>query len=144
MIYRRNLFSKFASKTAFHTGHPFFFLGALALILLWAIAGPLCRFSNEWQLVINTGTTLCTFLMVFIIQNTQNRDNAAVQAKLDELLRVTEGAHNSLLDIEELSQEDLAEIRQRYAGLARAARKELREGKADTGKPKVKAAAKKN
>jgi low affinity Fe/Cu permease len=88
-------------------GHPSAFGVALLLILVWALTGPLFGFSDTWQLVINTGTTIVTFLMVFLIQNTQNRDSGAIQLKLDELIRATQGAHNAVLDLEELTQEDL-------------------------------------
>jgi len=94
-------------------------------------------FSDTWQLVINTGTTIVTFLMVFLIQNTQNRDAEAVQVKLDELIRVTEGAHNALLDLEELDEQDLDRIRAQYASLAERAREDSRRGRTDIGTPEV-------
>jgi low affinity Fe/Cu permease len=97
----------------------------------------LFRFSDTWQLVINTGTTVVTFLMVFLIQNTQNRDAEAVQVKLDELLRATKGAHNALLDLEELEQIELDHIRAGYGRLAEDARADLRRGERDTGAPEV-------
>jgi low affinity Fe/Cu permease len=106
-------------------------------LLLWAATGPFFGFSDTWQLVINTATTIVTFLMVFLIQNTQNRDSEALQLKLDELIRAVEGAHNSLLDLEELSEEELDRIRQRYEQLAKEAREALRKGLLDTGRPKV-------
>jgi low affinity Fe/Cu permease len=106
-------------------------------VVAWLISGPLFRFSDTWQLVINTGTTIVTFLMVFLIQNSQNRDAEAVQVKLDELLRVTNGAHNALLDLEELEERDLDLIRAGYARLAAQARVDLRLGRADTGVPDV-------
>jgi low affinity Fe/Cu permease len=96
----------------------------MAIILVWAITGPLFHFSDTWQLVINTGTTIVTFLMVFLIQNTQNRDTEAMQVKLDELIRVIDGAQNVLLDLEELEEAELDQIRARYAKLAERARKE--------------------
>lgn len=102
------------------------FAAAAFLILAWLVSGPLFRFSNTWQLVINTATTIVTFLMVFVIQNTQNRDGEAVQIKLDELIRSLEGAHNSLLDLEELSEGELERIRGEYLALAEEARQELR------------------
>ena len=132
-----SLFTRFAKSTSIAAGRPIaFFLAALAVIV-WLLAGPLFGFSDTWQLVINTTTTILTFLMVFLIQNTQNRDAEAVQVKLDELLRATSGAHNALLDLEELEQRDLDRIRAIYAKLARAARDELRRGAPDTGVPEV-------
>ena len=102
-----------------------------------AVSGPAFNYSETWQLVINTGTTIVTFLMVFLIQNTQNRDAEAVHLKLDELLRSTVGAHNALLDLEHLEQVDLDRIRVEYEELAARARAELRQGKPDTGAPEV-------
>src|SRR3989475_4826915 len=136
-MYRTSLFSRFAKWAAYATGHPLAFLLAVGIILSWALTGPFYRFSDTWQLVINTGTTIITFLMVFLIQNTQNRDSAAMQLKLDELIRAVQGAHNALLDLEELTQEDLDQIRARYEALARHAREDLRQGLLDTGTPEV-------
>ena len=96
------------------------------------ILGPLFGFSDTWQLVINTGTTIVTFLMVFLIQNTQNRDTAAIQIKLDELIRAMEGAHNALLDLEELEDHELDRLRDDYEALAAKAREDLKQGKSDT------------
>jgi len=110
---------------------------ATGVVLGWAITGPLFGFSDTWQLVINTGTTIVTFLMVFLIQNTQNRDAEAVQVKLDELIRVTKGAHNALLNLEELEEHELDRIRAQYATLAERARADLRRGRADTDAPDV-------
>jgi low affinity Fe/Cu permease len=121
---------------AYFAGHPLAFASAVALILLWLVSGPLFRFSDTWQLVINTATTIVTFLMVFVIQNTQNRDGAALQIKLDELVRAVEGAHNGLLDLEELSEAQLETFRQKYVELAEAARDELRD-EPETGTPSV-------
>jgi low affinity Fe/Cu permease len=118
-------------------GHPAAFALALLIVLLWAVTGPLFNFSDTWQLVINTGTTVITFLMVFLIQNTQNRDSQAVQLKLDELIRATQGAHNALLDLEELSDRELADTRMRYEALAENARQKMRQGGTDTGSPEV-------
>ena len=130
-------FTQFAKSTARVTGRPAAFVVAAGVILVWAITGPLFGFSDTWQLVINTGTTMVTFLMVFLIQNTQNRGAEAVQVKLDELIRVTEGAHNALLDLEELEEQELDRIRAQYASLAERARADLRRGRADTGAPEV-------
>ena len=106
-------------------------------MLLWLVTGPLFGFSDTWQLVINTGTTIITFLMVFLIQHTQNRDAEAIQVKLDELLRVSNGAHNALLDLEELEEHELDRIRARYTQLAERARQDLRRGLSDTDAPEV-------
>src|SRR6185436_2656866 len=135
--YPRSRFSRLAKWTAHTTGHPLAFVCATLTISIWLISGPLFGFSDTWQLVINTGTTIVTFLMVFLIQNTQNRDSHAVQLKLDELIRAVGGAHNALLDIEELEEADLERFRARYEDLARAARAALGRGELDTGTPEV-------
>jgi low affinity Fe/Cu permease len=111
---------------------PATFAAAMLIIVVWAITGPIFGFSNTWQLVINTGTTIITFLMVFLIQNTQTRDGTAVQLKLDELIRAIEGAHNGLLDLEELSDEDLERLRAHFEALARESREDLQRGLRDT------------
>jgi len=121
----KSLFSRFAKSTARASGRPSAFGLAVVVILVWAITGPLFRFSDTWQLVINTGTTIITFLMVFLIQCTQNRDSEAVQIKLDELIRAIEGAHNALLDLEELEEDELDRIRDGYTKLAEQSRKDL-------------------
>jgi len=110
---------------------------AALTIVVWIVTGPLFGFSDTWQLVINTSTTIITFLMVFLIQNTQNRDSAAVQLKLDELIRTVNGAHNALLNLEELTERDLERLRARYEALGRAARDDLLRGLLDTGIPDV-------
>jgi len=110
---------------------------AVAVIVVWIATGPLFGFSDTWQLVINTGTTIVTFLMVFLIQNTQNRDTEAIQIKLDELIRATKGAHNALLDLEELEQDSLDSFRGKYQALATSARSELDKGVEDTGTPEA-------
>src|SRR5512132_3465898 len=104
-------FTRFAKWTSHQTGRPIAFGSAVLLILLWAVTGPIFHFSDTWQLVINTSTTIITFLMVFLIQNTQNRDSEAIQVKLDELIRAVEGAHNAMIDLEELDDEELETIR---------------------------------
>jgi low affinity Fe/Cu permease len=130
-------FTQFAKSTSRITGRPVAFVVAVGVILAWGISGPLFGFSDTWQLVINTGTTIVTFLMVFLIQNTQNRDAEAVQVKLDELIRATEGAHNALLNLEELDDQELDRIRGKYARLAERARADLDRGQADTTDPEV-------
>jgi low affinity Fe/Cu permease len=116
----RNLwFVRFAQSVSQFTGQPVTFFMAVATIVVWAISGPLFGFSDTWQLVINTGTTIVTFLMVFVIQNTQNRDTTAMQIKLDELIRVTNKARNVLLDLEELDDKTLEALRLDYEKLAR-------------------------
>lgn len=104
------------------TGSPISFVLAALTIAVWAATGPLFGYSDTWQLVINTGTTIVTFLMVFIIQNSQNRDTAAIHIKLDELIRAVEGAQNRLIDLEDMDEEQLAAFRAKYAKLAVAAR----------------------
>jgi low affinity Fe/Cu permease len=136
-MYTGSVFNRFSKVTARETGRPLTFVVALLVIVVWGITGPMFHFSDTWQLVINTSTTIVTFLMVFLIQNTQNRDSAAVQLKLDELIRSVEGAHNSLLDLEELSEKELERFRLRYEQLAEEARKALRLGGADTNRPEV-------
>jgi low affinity Fe/Cu permease len=132
-----NWFSHFASWTATASGRPHTFALACLIIIVWAVTGPLFAFSDTWQLVINTGTTIVTFLMVFLIQNTQNRDSRAMQLKLDELIRATEGAHNAVLDLEELAEIDLDRIRKLYSALAARARSDLEKGLLDTDIPEV-------
>lgn len=106
----RKLFTKFANKVAEYTGSPFAFIACVIFVLIWAVTGPLFGFSDTWQLVINTSTTIITFLMVFLIQNTQNRDNGALHAKLDELIRATVDADNEYIGIEHLTDEELKGI----------------------------------
>ena len=121
-------FGRLARLTAHAMGQPAAFGTALAIIILWALSGPIFGFSDTWQLIINTGTTIITFLMVFIIQNTQNRDAEAMHIKLDELIRAMDQAQNALLNLEELEEEDLERIRADYLRLAEHARIELRDG----------------
>ncbi|HEY5706708.1 MAG TPA: low affinity iron permease family protein [Terrimicrobiaceae bacterium] len=120
-----SVFTRFAKWTSHVAGQPAAFAVAVAALLLWAASGPLFAFSDTWQLVINTGTTIVTFLMVFLIQNTQNRDSEAVHVKLDELIRATKAASNALLDIEDLEEEEIERIRADYEALAARARREL-------------------
>ncbi len=128
-------YARFAKAASHFCGRPRVFSLAVAVIVLWLVTGPVFGFSDTWQLVINTGTTIITFLMVFLIQNTQNRDTEAIQVKLDELIRATQGAHNALLDLEELEEDDLDAFRSRYQALAAAARAQRDAGSQDTGTP---------
>ena len=128
-------YSRIANWAARISGRPATFVFAVSVILIWIVTGPLFHFSDTWQLVINTATTIITFLMVFLIQNTQNRDTEAMQVKLDELIRATKGAHNALLDLEELEEEQLDLFRSRYSKLARDARAGLLKGDSDTDSP---------
>ena len=118
-------FTRFANQSSRSTGHPAAFVIAVLIVAIWGITGPLFEFSDTWQLVINTGTTIITFLMVFLIQNTQNRDSAAIHLKLDELIRSNKQAHNSLLDLEQGDEEILGKLRERYGALAEKARNEV-------------------
>ena len=115
-------FDKAAQRTAKQTGRPTTFALAVGVVLLWAVTGPIFGFSDTWQLVINTGTTIVTFLMVFLIQNTQNRDTEALQLKVDELIRVTEQARNRLISLEDLTEEELDRVKQELIKAAQAER----------------------
>ena len=133
MIRRQtSLFTRFAKWTACHTGKPITFITAVTIVIIWGTTGPLFGFSDTWQLVINTGTTIITFLMVFLIQNTQNRDSEAMQVKLDEIIRSIKGAGNEFLDLENLDEKDLDEIREKYLNLAKEARDKLDKKEAQT------------
>ena len=136
-MYHTSLFGRFAKWTSHTMGHPVAFVVALLIILGLAITGPIFGFNDTWQLVINTGTTIVTFLMVFLIQNTQNRDSIAMQLKLDELIRAMTGAHNALLDLEEMTEADLVKLRAIYEELARRARQDLERGLPDVGTPNL-------
>jgi low affinity Fe/Cu permease len=131
-------FGNLARGIATLAGRPATFVIATLFILLWAASGPLFGFSDTWQLIVNTTTTIITFLMVFVIQNTQNRDTAAIQIKLDEIIRATEGAHNAVLDLEQLDEEQLQQYLRRYEELAAEARERLRHGRLDTDAPDIK------
>ncbi len=113
------LFAKFANATAKAAGRPVTFLVCMGLVLVWAVTGPVFKFSETWQLVINTGTTIITFLMVFLIQNTQNRDGAAIQAKLDELILMSD-AENEFVGIEKMTDKELEALRKRCEARAKA------------------------
>lgn len=131
----RGFYGVVAKAVSRWCGRPSTFSLAVGVILVWIVTGPVFGFSDTWQLVINTGTTIVTFLMVFLIQNTQNRDTAAIQLKLDELIRATKGAHNALLDLEELEEIKLEAFRARYEQLAAQARLRLERGETDTDTP---------
>ena len=130
-------YSRFAKASSKWCGRPRTFTLAVVVIALWLITGPIFEFSDTWQLIINTATTIITFLMVFLIQHTQNRDTEAIQVKLDELIRATHGAHNALLDLEELEEDRLDAFRARYLALAEAARSDLGRGRLDTDTPEA-------
>jgi low affinity Fe/Cu permease len=119
----KSLFARFAEWASRATGKPLATMLAFAVIVVWAATGPIFHYSDTWQLVINTGTSLVTFLMVFLIQNSQNRDTEALQIKLDELIFAIKPADNSLLNLEELEEAELDLIRARYTGLAEKAKK---------------------
>lgn len=127
-----SFFTRFARAVSHATGSPYAFAAAVGVVVVWAVSGPLFGFSDTWQLVINTGTTIVTFLMVFAIQASQNRDSEAIQVKLDELIRAIEGARNNLLDLEELEEGEIERLRRKYRELAAEAR---REGTPDTDCP---------
>ena len=131
---RRTWYSHFAKASARATGRPITFIVAALVIV---ITGPIFRFNATWQEIVQTVTAIVTFLMVFIIQNTQNRDTEALHIKLDELIRVTKGAHNTLMDLEEHEEETLESARERYTALAAAARAEVDQGLKDTGTPEA-------
>ena len=132
-----NVFNRLAKGAARFTGRPACFWLALGIIVAWVVSGPMFGFSDTWQLVITPGTTIVTFLMVFLIQNSQNRDTEAMQLKLDELIRATQGAHNALMDLEELEERELDAFRCRYEALARAARECRDDDEGVSGTPPV-------
>jgi low affinity Fe/Cu permease len=136
-MHKTTAYSQFAKLASRFCGKPIVFVLAVCTIGVWLITGPLFRFSDTWQLVINTGTTIITFLMVFLIQSTQNRDTEAMQIKLDELIRATKGAHNALLDLEELEEHQLDAFRTKYQLLAQAARLRVGKGSVDTDTPEA-------
>lgn len=130
-------FIAFSRHLATLVGRPVTFMSALLLVVIWGLSGPLFGFNATWQMIINTVTSIITFLMIFLIQNTQNRDTDAIQIKLDELIRATQGAHNTLLNIENLDDHQLAEFRQKYEQLAKKAKKGVEAGVPDTDSPHV-------
>ena len=133
----RTWFTRFSRATARASGTPAAFILACAVIAIWGVSGPLFGWSDTWQLVVNTGTTIVTFLMVFLIQSTQNRDSEAVHIKLDELLRVTQGAHTVLLDLEEMEEAELQRLHAVYRRIAEEARRRIRAGHGDVGVPSI-------
>lgn len=126
-----NGFDKLAQWTARHAGRPTTFAVALAIIAVWSVSGPVFGWSDTWQLIINTGTTIVTFLMVFLIQNTQNRDTEALQLKLDELIRVNDKARNRLLRLEELTEEEMEQVKTTFTRLAQSSPPLSEEGQAE-------------
>ena len=130
---RASWFTRFANAGSRATGRPGTFVLAVIIVVTWATTGPIFGFSDTWQLIINTGTTIVTFLMVFLIQNTQNRDSEAMHVKMDEVIRALKGAHNALLDLEELDDKTLDTIRLRYRKLAAKAREDIENGRLDIG-----------
>jgi low affinity Fe/Cu permease len=133
----RSWFDRLATWAAHISGRSITFVLAVGVVLVWLVTGPFFHFSDTWQLVINTGTTIVTFLMVFLIQSSQNRDTAAIQLKLDELIRALKGAHNNLLDLEDLSEDELLRIRSTYRRLAQFARESGRGCEPAVGCPEV-------
>ena len=131
------MFSQFASRLSNWLGNPIAFAGAILMIVGWLVMGPFFSFSDTWQLFINTTTTITTFLMVFLLQNTQNRDMIATQLKLDEIIRAMEGAHNELLKIELCSDAELKEHLTRYENLAQQVKSRIKKGHEDTGTPEL-------
>jgi low affinity Fe/Cu permease len=112
-----DVFHNFAKKLAGAVGSPWAFIGSLLIVGIWSVTGPVFNYSNTWQLIINTATTIVTFLMVFLIQNTQNRDAKALHLKLDELIRSIKGARNALIDLEEMSEEELEQLQRQFVKL---------------------------
>jgi low affinity Fe/Cu permease len=144
-------FSRFASAASHWAGSPVAFAAAAAVVILWAIAGPFFGFSDVWQLTINTGTTIVTFLMVFLIQNSQNRDTKALQIKMDELIRATKGASNTLIDLENMTEAEIDHLHRRYSKLAAHAKElgvhldwERDESGRPAGAPQIKSVAKRH
>lgn len=134
---KRDYFGRFARWSARLAGRPASFFLAVSVVIVWLCSGPVFGFSDSWQLVINTSTTIITFLMVFVIQSAQNRDSQAIQLKLDELLRSVKGAHTALLDIEKLSEAELDCLKNKYEALASSARAAVQKGRTDLGSPEV-------
>lgn len=127
MTKSQSWFTRMAMAVSKAAGEPYTFVIAIGVVIVWAISGPIFGFGDTWQLVINTGTTIITFLMVFLIQNSQNRDTEALQIKLDELINTLRGTNESLLDLEQLDEKELDEIRETYLAKAASARREGRD-----------------
>ena len=127
----RELFRKFAQITSTAVGSSWAFIFAVFIIIVWAVTGPMFHYSDTWQLVINTGTTIITFLMVFLIQNTQNRDAKAIHLKLDELLKGVKGARTSLVNLEQLSDKDLERLQKEFERIHHAENREIEEVEAE-------------
>jgi low affinity Fe/Cu permease len=134
-VKQQALFPRFARVSARLSGHPFAFGIAFVMILLWAVSGPIFKFSDTWQLMINTATTIVTFLMVFLVQNAQSQDNEAIQLKLAELIRATEAAHNSFLQTQEIPQLEMARIQNHFSHLAENSSPDFRVRKSDLERP---------
>jgi len=134
---KKHPFTAFSKWVSARSGHPVTFALALGIIIVWLVSGPFFDYSQTWQLMVNTGTTIVTFLMVFLIQSTTNRESAAVQIKLDELIRADKDAHTVLLDLEEMTEEELLALKKKYEDLAAKAREAVRKGKKDTGSPAI-------
>jgi low affinity Fe/Cu permease len=132
-----SLFGRLARWISRRAGHPQTFVIAVLLVIIWAVSGPIFDFNTTWQLIINTATTIATFLMVFLIQNTQNRDTDALHLKLDELIRATKGAHNTMLGIEQAAEKELEELKETYEDLARQTKEDVKRGLLDTGTPEI-------
>ena len=130
-------FDRVAKQTEYLTGHPTAFAAAVLFIAIWAMTGPLFHFSESWEFTLVSVTSVVTFLMVFLIQNTQGRTRAALQLKLDEMIRSTSGAHNVMLTLEDMSLDEIEQFRTHYEKLATTAREKLRRGQADTGIPDI-------
>lgn len=134
---KSHVFTRLAKWTSRVAGRPSAFLLACLVIVVWAVTGPIYHYSNTWQLVINTGTSVATFLMVFLIQNTQYRDSEALQVKLDEVIRSIRGAHNKMMNLEELDDPELEELHNQYLRLAEKARSRQKKGKEQTDSPET-------
>lgn len=125
MAQNKNYFEKFANAVTKFTGSSYAFLIALAIVIIWSLSGPIFKYSETWQLVINTGTTIITFLMVFLIQKAQNKDSKAIQIKLNELIAASKDASNRIVNIEDLTEDELNQLHKYYERLAREAKEDI-------------------